>query len=143
MVGFGKIFTRMGDWMDFSRALDAAKAGQKITRNGWNGKGLWVEIQIPDLHSNMTRPYLYLASPKGSTNQFGPNVKDVERVPWLASQTDLLAEDWSVIQEQKSSITNTKLYAYKNSRGNISYLESEFGGNQYVKRCPEKDKTIQ
>lgn len=83
----------------FSAALQALKDGNKLTRQGWNGKGLWIEIQRPDEHSKMTRPYLFLVSPKGSTKQFGEDVKDFERVPWLASQTDLLAEDWILLEE--------------------------------------------
>jgi hypothetical protein len=83
--------------MDFSEALKYVKEGSRISRTGWNGKGLWVELQKPDEHSKMTRPYLYLVSPKGSTNQFGDDVKDFERVPWLASQTDLLANDWNAL----------------------------------------------
>lgn len=79
---------------NFSDALDMIKDGEKISRQGWNGKGLWVELQKPDDNSKMTRPYLYLVSPKGSTNQFGDVVKDFERVPWIPSQTDLLASDW-------------------------------------------------
>lgn len=82
--------------MNFSQALEVVKLGSKITREGWNGKGLYVELQIPDLGSKMTRPYLYLVSPKGSTKQFGEDVKEFELVPWLASQTDLLAEDWTI-----------------------------------------------
>ena len=66
----------------FSSALKLVKNGIKISRQGWNGKGLWVEIQRPDQHSKMTLPYLYLNYPTG------------ERVPWLASQTDILANDW-------------------------------------------------
>lgn len=83
--------------MDFSEALKYVKDGSRISRNGWNGKGLWVELQRPDQYSKMTRPYLYLVSPKGSTNQFGDDVKDIERVPWLASQTDILADDWNAL----------------------------------------------
>lgn len=82
--------------MDFSQALDALKVGRKITREGWNGKGMWLELQRPDEHSKMTRPYVYMCLPRGSTNQFGDNMKELERVPWLCSQTDLMAEDWLV-----------------------------------------------
>ena len=77
--------------MDFSRALEAVKGGSKITRDGWNGKGLWLELQRPDEHSKMTLPYLYINYPADAINTPGA------RVPWLASQTDLLAEDWVVI----------------------------------------------
>lgn len=82
--------------MNFSQALDALKIGKKVTRSGWNGKGMWIELQVPDEHSKMTRPYVFMCIPKGSTSQFGETMKDIERVPWLCSQTDLMAEDWLV-----------------------------------------------
>ena len=74
--------------MCFATALDCLKRGSRVARTGWNGKGMWVELQTPDTHSKMTLPYLYLSYPKDAENTPGA------RVPWLASQTDLLAEDW-------------------------------------------------
>lgn len=68
--------------MDFSAALLTLKNNGKVYRDGWNGKGLWLEMQVPDVHSKMTMPYLYLNYPSGG------------RVPWVASQTDVFAEDW-------------------------------------------------
>ena len=75
--------------MDFSQALIEVKLGKKISRSGWNGKGLWVEIQRPDQHSKMTLPYLFINYPLTDTKP--------KRCPWLASQTDLLADDWEVV----------------------------------------------
>lgn len=69
----------------FSQALEDLKAGNKITRSGWNGKGMWLELQVPDPHSKMTRPYIYMST------------VDAALVPWVASQTDILAEDWFVV----------------------------------------------
>lgn len=77
--------------MDFGQALNELKRGGKIARSGWNGKGMWVELQTPGEFSKMTLPYLYLNYPPNSRNTPGA------RVPWLASQTDILAEDWAVI----------------------------------------------
>lgn len=74
--------------MTFSEALEAVKAGKTIARSGWNGKGLQVKMQRPDANSKMTLPYLYIEYPSDSVNTPGA------RVPWLASQTDILAEDW-------------------------------------------------
>lgn len=71
--------------MDFSNALKALKVGHRVQRTGWNGKGLFVAIQRPDANSKMTLPYLYLEYPDG------------RRVPWLASQTDLLEDDWELV----------------------------------------------
>lgn len=68
--------------MDFGTALLTLKNNGKVYRDGWNGKGLWLEMQVPDAHSKMTMPYLYLNYPSGG------------RVPWAPSQTDVLAEDW-------------------------------------------------
>lgn len=70
---------------DFSWALGELKAGNKVSRRGWNGKDMWLCLQVPDEHSKMTRPYIYMK----------PVTDDL--VPWVASQTDLLAEDWSVV----------------------------------------------
>lgn len=76
--------------MDFSQALFAIKRGKKVSRSGWNGKGLWLELQVPDAHSKMTLPYVYINYPETSENTPGA------RVPWIASQTDLLADDWVI-----------------------------------------------
>jgi hypothetical protein len=66
----------------FSEALRVLKSGRKITREGWNGKNQWLELQVPDEHSKMTLPYIFITTVQG------------DRVPWLASQTDLLSHDW-------------------------------------------------
>lgn len=70
--------------MDFSRALEALKQGLPVSRTGWNGRGQWVSMQRPTKRSKMTLPYLYIKTKQGG------------QVPWLASQTDLLAEDWVI-----------------------------------------------
>ena len=78
--------------MTFGEALISLKSGGKVQRDGWNGKGLWLELQTPDAHSKMTLPYLYLNYPDDAQNTPGA------RVPWLASQTDMLAEDWAIVE---------------------------------------------
>lgn len=70
--------------MDFALALRYLKAGERLTRAGWNGKGQYIELQRLDENSKMTLPYLFINTVQG------------DRVPWLASQTDLLADDWHV-----------------------------------------------
>ncbi len=71
--------------MNFGNALQVLKSGGKVQRDGWNGKGLWLELQTPDAHSKMTLPYIYMYTAQG------------DLVPWLASQTDVLAEDWEIV----------------------------------------------
>ena len=70
--------------MDFGGALKALRAGASLTRLGWNGAGQFIALQMPDEYSKMTLPYLYLTTVTGDT------------VPWLASQTDMLAGDWEI-----------------------------------------------
>lgn len=79
------------DAMTFGLALECLKKGMHVCRAGWNGKGMWLELQRPDEHSKMTLPYVYLNYPADTQNTPGA------RVPWLASQTDMLAEDWKVV----------------------------------------------
>lgn len=71
--------------MNFGEALDLLKSGKKMQRSGWNGKGMHIALQVPDEHSKMGRPYLYI---------FGA---DKLMVPWVVSQTDLMAEDWGIV----------------------------------------------
>lgn len=79
------------DAMTFGLALECLKKGIHVCRAGWNGKGMWLELQRPDEHSKMTLPYVFLNYPADAQNTPGA------RVPWLASQTDMLAEDWKVV----------------------------------------------
>ena len=81
--------------MNFGEALEALKAGYKCRRAGWNGKGIYIELQKPDEYSKMTLPYIYIVTTQLiADNPAAP--KGV--VPWLASQTDMLAEDWEIIE---------------------------------------------
>ena len=63
-------------------AVKEMQQGAKVTRPGWNGKGMYLMLQVPDANSKMTLPYVYMYTATGSL------------VPWLCSQTDLLARDW-------------------------------------------------
>lgn len=79
----------------FGEAISRLKRGQKVARKGWNGKGIYIEMQKPDEHSKMTLPYIYIV-----TNGLVSDNPDAPRgvVPWLASQTDMLANDWKVVE---------------------------------------------
>lgn len=81
----------MKEQFDFGEALSRLKQGKKVYRQGWNGVGMWLELQRPDEHSKMTHPYIYIEYPKNPEHHAYPNGS---RIPWLGSQTDVLAEDW-------------------------------------------------
>lgn len=71
--------------LTFGQAIEAVKAGDAVAREGWNGKGMWIALQVPDDNSKMTLPYIYMRTVQA------------DLVPWLASQTDMLAIDWCVV----------------------------------------------
>lgn len=73
----------MHSTMTFGEAVEAMKNGYRVAREGWNGKGMWLALQRPDEHSKMSLPYIYMRTVQG------------DLVPWLASQTDILSEDWN------------------------------------------------
>jgi hypothetical protein len=72
--------------MNFGAAIEALKDGRRVSRAGWNGKGMWLALQVPDAHSKMGLPYIYMSTVTG------------QLVPWLANQTDVLAEDWGLVE---------------------------------------------
>lgn len=99
-------------YMDFGQALDNIKNGECVARAGWNGKnmGVWMEcgclppylkppngmdrslFLIEENAKQAVMPYLILRAADGS---------DV--IGWLASQTDMLASDWMVIDYPKNA----------------------------------------
>lgn len=86
--------------MDFGLALAAAKSGKKIARAGWNGKGMFVFL-VPGSTFKVNRAPLLGIYPEGTEIQYHAHLDmktaDGQIVPWLASQTDILAEDWDVV----------------------------------------------
>jgi hypothetical protein len=81
----------------FGVALDELKTGARVARRGWNGVGIFIEMQPPGDKSKMTERYIYIdTTGLVTTNPDAPK----GRVPWLASQTDLLAEDWVTVGQQ-------------------------------------------
>ena len=99
------------DGLTFGLAIEAAKLGKKIARKGWNGKGMWVVLmpalslppyssQEPGVKVNDrtakhigedtqldSQPYFVMWTALG---QWQPG--------WLASQADMLADDWGVVE---------------------------------------------
>ena len=81
--------------MNFGLALEELKKGNRVRRKGWNGKGIFIELQRPTKDSKMTHPYIFIDTTGLQTkNKFAPR----DLVPWLASQTDMLAEDWEIVK---------------------------------------------
>ena len=67
-------------------AVKQMRNGSRVCRSGWNGKGMYLEIQVPDAHSKMGHPYVYICG------------ADSKLIPWNCSQADLLATDWELAE---------------------------------------------
>lgn len=84
----------------FSAALERIKAGEKLQRAGWNGKGMFVFL-VPGSTFVVNRPPLLGIYPEGTVINYHAHVDmrtaDGMIVPWLVSQTDMLANDWGVV----------------------------------------------
>jgi len=80
--------------MDFGRALEELKRGGRVARVGWNGKGMWLAlIYAEQWVAPSGRPY----AGTHCLPWIAMKTADDGLVPWLASQTDVLAEDWLVV----------------------------------------------
>lgn len=91
--------------LNFGDAIAALKIGKRVARDGWNGKGMFLVYVpgTPDVLPREGSPYASLmVSPQGVVN-INPHIDmktaTGEMQPgWLASQTDMLAEDWVLVE---------------------------------------------
>ena len=76
--------------LNFGNVIQGLKADSRLkyARKGWNGPGQYISIQRPDENSKMKKPYLYISPVDG------------QLIPWLASQTDMLADDWYLVFDE-------------------------------------------
>jgi hypothetical protein len=85
--------------MNFGEALQALKDGKKVERSGWNGKGMFLYYVPAAEYVSVTE---IAKQTFGSTVPYGAYIamKTAQNnvVPWLASQTDMLAEDWQIVE---------------------------------------------
>jgi hypothetical protein len=86
--------------MNFGDALALLKDGHRVARRGWNGKGMFLYL-VPGSTFMVTRPPLLGIYPPGTVVNYHAHI-DMKTaqdtvVPWLASQTDVLAEDWEQV----------------------------------------------
>lgn len=86
--------------MSYSLALELVKKGKRVQRAGWNGKGMFIFL-VPGSTFKVNRePLLSILGEGTEINYHGHidmKTADGMIVPWLCSQTDGLAEDWSIV----------------------------------------------
>lgn len=92
--------------LTFGLAIEALKAGQRVARAGWNSKGMWLEhvkAREVQLHKGNFCPrnehdHDWRSRVPALLPWIGMKTADNKFVPWLASQTDMLAEDWVTLE---------------------------------------------
>jgi len=94
--------------MNFGQAVDLLRNGHRVSRDGWNGKGMWLCLMpatvIPEgLVNGRTKKFV----PNGDLHVGGYVVmmtaQGVWQPGWLASQADMLADDWAVLPDEAAS----------------------------------------
>jgi hypothetical protein len=96
---FEKSYFKTGS-MPFGTAISCLKKGMKVSRAGWNGKDMFLFL-VPGSTFKVNRAPLMGIYPEGTEINYCPHIDmktaDGSVVPWLASQTDVLSEDWGVV----------------------------------------------
>ena len=96
---------RESSGINFGLAVEAMRRGKRVARSGWNGKGMWLAyspgnaVEPGKLWSPAAAAW---SAARGVATEVLPYIimktADDKIVPWLASQTDILAEDWAVLE---------------------------------------------
>ena len=87
--------------MDFGKVVAGLKEGRRYAREGWNGKNMFIFL-VPGSVFKVNREPLLSILGEGTEVQYQPHI-DMKTaqgsvVPWLASQSDVLAEDWAEVR---------------------------------------------
>lgn len=85
--------------MNFGEAIEAARSGSRVTREGWNGRGMWIchmpACVIPEGQVNgRTRAFVKSGDLRVGGYFVMWTADGTWQPGWLASQADMLAEDW-------------------------------------------------
>jgi len=88
--------------LTFGFALEALKVGHKVARVGWNGAGMFL-LLVKGSRFQVSRPPLLGIYPEGTTINYMSHI-DIRTsggqiVPWVASQADLLENDWFLVSD--------------------------------------------
>lgn len=90
---------KVNDFLSFGDAVVALESGYKVARVGWNGKNMWLSYLDPYNNHQFT-----LHEKDGAEGTYSPYIgmktADNKYVPWLASQTDILAKDWVILSDE-------------------------------------------
>jgi hypothetical protein len=139
----------------FRWALKQMQNGEKVQRAGWNGKGMFLFL-VPGSNFLVNRPPLLGIYPEGTEIKYRPHIDiksvDGEIVPWVPSQSDMLATDWEAVGKSESVDSLGGMPSYRShkvvralqiktvdfSLGSNPNTHLHFGSGQVMSLCPEQ-----
>lgn len=81
----------------FGEAIEAVKAGNRIARKGWNGKNQYVELATAISYKNSVGEVVNAEHDAIGNHALAFKGTSGVQLGWLASQADMLAEDWMIL----------------------------------------------
>lgn len=84
--------------MNFGKALEEVKKGKKAARKGWNGKNQYIELAIAISYVNVNGELVNCNHDAIGNKAIAFVGTSGVQIGWLASQADMLAEDWKVVE---------------------------------------------
>ena len=92
---------KKGDTFDFGKAIQLLKDGKKVQRNGWNGKNQYIELATNISYKNTNKEIINTEHEAIGNKAIAFVGTSGVQLGWLASQADMLAEDWKIVKEEK------------------------------------------
>lgn len=86
--------------MDFGKAIELLKKGKRLQRKGWNGKGQYIELATNISYVNASQEIINVNHDAIGNKAIAFVGTSGVQLGWLASQSDMLAEDWKVMEER-------------------------------------------
>lgn len=82
--------------MDFGKAIQLLKEGKKVARKGWNGKNQYIELATNISYINSNKETINVEHEAIGNKAIAFVGTSGIQLGWLASQADMLAEDWII-----------------------------------------------
>lgn len=98
---YNQLIKKDKEIFDFGQAIQYLKQGKKVQRQGWNGKNQYIELATGISYKNSNNEIINTEHDAIGNNAIAFVGTSGVQMGWLASQADMLAEDWKIVKEEK------------------------------------------
>ena len=88
--------------LDFGKAIQLLKKGKKLQRSGWNGKNQYIELATNISYRNANGEIINVNHEAMGNKAIAFVGTSGVQLGWLASQADMLAEDWKLVESEEN-----------------------------------------